>query len=304
MRGRATRTCDRRSLDRAYSSVTRYSINPGAADGSRSRPGVDGSRVGAQHRIDDGPRHARRNGQRRGGDQRAGTGQRDGTDGGRALARVPVDPIGRHAGSRHAARNGQLWPGNQRVRPGHGHRRDRGPALASIPVDTIGRHAGSRQPRRNELLRHRCADGHAINALGQVTGQSMATDGNYHAYRWTVSGGMRDLGTLGGPESHGNDINALGQVTGAATTGDGHARAFRWTPSGGMQDLGTARRTAGSNAVAINDLGQVTGDARPRSGLARVPVDRVRRHAGSRHARRNRQHGTTSTRWARSRAPS
>ncbi len=106
--------------------------------------------------------------------------------------------------------------------------------------------------------------GPAINALGQVTGQAGTASGTNHAFRWTASGGMQDLGTLGGA-SEGVAINTLGQVTGdsytgtGATSGDTHA--FRWTPSGGMQDLGTLPGRTYSEGDAINDLDQVTGQA-------------------------------------------
>jgi probable HAF family extracellular repeat protein len=110
------------------------------------------------------------------------------------------------------------------------------------------------------------SEGVAINALGQVTGDAWTADGRVHAFRWTPSGGMQDLGTLGGTHSSGSSINAMGQVTGSAETtlldpsGVPIPHAFRWTPSGGMQDLGTLPGAPYSFGVAINDLGQVTGD--------------------------------------------
>jgi probable HAF family extracellular repeat protein len=110
------------------------------------------------------------------------------------------------------------------------------------------------------------SSGAAINVLGQVTGKADTADGTSHAFRWTPSGGMQDLGTLGGTHSSGSSINAMGQVTGSAETtlldpsGVPIPHAFRWTPSGGMQDLGTLPGAPYSFGVAINDLGQVTGD--------------------------------------------
>ena len=40
-----------------------------------------------------------------------------------------------------------------------------------------------------------------INTLGQITGYAVARDDSNRAFRWTVSGGMQDLGArIGNPE--------------------------------------------------------------------------------------------------------
>jgi probable HAF family extracellular repeat protein len=74
------------------------------------------------------------------------------------------------------------------------------------------------------------------------------------------SGGLHDLGTLGGDSSSATAINACGQVVGYADTAAGAQHAFRWTPSTGMQDLGTLGGSR-SFARAVNAGGQVAGDA-------------------------------------------
>src|SRR4051812_16856133 len=94
--------------------------------------------------------------------------------------------------------------------------------------------------------------GNALNASGQVTGES-ATTGNAsdHAFLWKpatpggATGTMYNLGTLGGTNSHGYILNATGQVTGDSDlTGDATSHAFLWKPatpngtSGTMNDLG------------------------------------------------------------------
>ena len=51
-------------------------------------------------------------------------------------------------------------------------------------------------------------------------------------------GTTRNLGTLGGTESHAFGINSAGQVVGQSTNSSGAWRAFLYT-SGAMKDLNT-----------------------------------------------------------------
>jgi probable HAF family extracellular repeat protein len=97
-----------------------------------------------------------------------------------------------------------------------------------------------------------------VNKEGQVVGCSTTTDGTIHAFLWSVSGGMQDLGTLSaGDNSFALGINGSGEVVGysqsASTT-----NAFIWTTTNGMQNLGTLGGNF-AQAYAINDAGQVTG---------------------------------------------
>src|SRR4051812_30425057 len=116
--------------------------------------------------------------------------------------------------------------------------------------------------------------GNALNATGQVTGES-ATTGNAadHAFLWKpatpggATGTMYNLGTLGGTNSHGYSLNATGQVTGDSDlTGDATSHAFLWKPatpngtSGTMNDLGSLGGTE-SIGSAINATGQVSGSS-------------------------------------------
>ena len=123
----------------------------------------------------------------------------------------------------------------------------------------------------------------AINDRGQVVGAALnaipdplASDFSWkylfipaatqvHAFLWTEAGGMRDLGTLGGPDSTAAFVNQRGQIAGQsyinATLNEATSLPtqdpFFWE-NGHMLDIGTLGGTLGQSA-GMNNRGQVIG---------------------------------------------
>ncbi|HYE61136.1 MAG TPA: hypothetical protein VD997_04000 [Phycisphaerales bacterium] len=103
------------------------------------------------------------------------------------------------------------------------------------------------------------ADARALSDTGFVTGWAINAQNRQHAFRWTESGGMIDLGSLYAVGwSVGMDVNSEGTVVGATLTPDGQ-RGFVWTPGGGMQALGVPAGYIESWAYAINNAGVIVG---------------------------------------------
>jgi probable HAF family extracellular repeat protein len=125
------------------------------------------------------------------------------------------------------------------------------------------------------------SDAAAINAAGQVAGVARAANGLEHAFLWTApgaggrgggrpadTGGMKDLGTLGGTYSDAAGINAAGQVVGSAALPmrfGNFPNAFLYTPGTGLVNLNDRIHPAFRagwelrRANGINDAGQIVG---------------------------------------------
>lgn len=104
----------------------------------------------------------------------------------------------------------------------------------------------------------------AINARGEVIGNSWNANGRLHAFLWREDR-MLDLGTLGGSQSWANAINDRGQIVGNSTVRSGEQHAVLWR-EGKIVDLGTLGGTL-SAATAVNNRGQVVGwSKKPPSG--------------------------------------
>jgi probable HAF family extracellular repeat protein len=124
------------------------------------------------------------------------------------------------------------------------------------------------------------SSGFWINSSGEVVGCSdTETDLGYpctglvlgqHAFSWTKSGGMKDLGTLSnGTVSGALGINDSGVVVGYSNVEGDLATNFvavQWSSTGAITDLGTLWEGSGSGAYAINSSGEVAGDSFNHSG--------------------------------------
>jgi len=93
---------------------------------------------------------------------------------------------------------------------------------------------------------------------------------NQHAFVWSSSTGMVDIGTLGGNNSYALQINDLGEVVGWSYLADNvTTHVFTWTSGGGMVDIGTLPGGCCSQGSAINSAGNLATDAIGADGLQR-----------------------------------
>jgi len=120
-----------------------------------------------------------------------------------------------------------------------------------------------------------------INNLGDVVGCSdVETSEGYpctglvpvqHAFYWSKTGGIKDLGTLaGGNVSAASGINDSGTVVGYSNLKGQPATtfyAFSRTSSGAMVNLGTLPGGNTSSAFQVNSSGMIAGDSVNSSGV-------------------------------------
>jgi probable HAF family extracellular repeat protein len=105
-----------------------------------------------------------------------------------------------------------------------------------------------------------------INNAGQVVGAGKNSSSNgQQAFVYSASGGMQMLGSFGRAWCVGNGINDKGQIVGGIEN-QGYEDPFLYSSSSGMQDLGNLGGSNNSWATAINNNGQVVGEAITPSG--------------------------------------
>jgi len=96
----------------------------------------------------------------------------------------------------------------------------------------------------------------AINARGEVVGQSNTANGAMHAFLWSKAAGMRDLGTLPGLlNSSAASIDDKGRIVGSSFGPD--SLPFMWTPTGGMRQLGPFGNLKLQSADGLNNAAQI-----------------------------------------------
>ena len=115
------------------------------------------------------------------------------------------------------------------------------------------------------------SEAYGVSADGAVVvGMASNAARQWRAFRWTASGGMQNLGTLGGDWSLARGVSADGAVVvGWAYNAAGQRLAFRWTASGGMQNLGTlggyysyASDVSADGAVVVGGANNAAGPER------------------------------------------
>jgi probable HAF family extracellular repeat protein len=102
--------------------------------------------------------------------------------------------------------------------------------------------------------------GVAINNNGDIVGSASLPDGTLHAFRWTATGGVEDLGANNGVESHGFGINDNGDVVGVYFDHEHVGHPFIARRGDVMRDLSTIAGERVRDPYAITNDGRVAGD--------------------------------------------
>ena len=125
----------------------------------------------------------------------------------------------------------------------------------------------------------------AVNARGAVVGNSYSMDGGEaHGFMWTASGGLIDVGSLGG-NTYVSALNKRGQVVGSSdlpeSSGPRARDAFVWTRADGTIDLGTlpGGHYRISGATAVSARGDVVGASYTFGDTQHATLWRASRHA-------------------------
>ncbi len=101
----------------------------------------------------------------------------------------------------------------------------------------------------------------AINIGGTIVGYTSVSNSNAtHAFSYTSSGGLIDLGTFGGVSGYANAINDSGVIVGDYTDSNGYAHAIS-DANGTITSLDSSQAYAMSVATAINNSGTIVGYA-------------------------------------------
>ena len=125
-------------------------------------------------------------------------------------------------------------------------------ALASRPIADLG------------VLGGTASEATGVNESGVVVGVTTTAAGEAHAFRWTRTETMVDLGVLGRVNGTGfssaTAINDAGEVVGTSTTTNA-LHAFRWAAGEGMRDLGVladqAPQIFGGRAITQTGMGRL-----------------------------------------------
>ena len=110
-----------------------------------------------------------------------------------------------------------------------------------------------------------------IAQTGEVVGISQTAHGTDEAFLWTRGGGMRSLGTLGGPVSVAFGVNTHRRVVGASLTATNLVRPFLWTAGAGIRSLPTLGGDFGE-ASYLNEFGNIVGRSFRSDGALRATL--------------------------------